>query len=129
MLAVVIVDHGSRRPEANDALLELVARFAQAFDFDIVEPAHMEIASPTIADAFDRAVSRGATEIIVHPYFLLPGRHWHEDIPELCARAAVRHTGLRWQVTEPLGLSSKILDVIAERVGAARHSEGGWHES
>jgi sirohydrochlorin ferrochelatase len=56
----------------------------------------------------------------VLPYFLLPGKHWHKDIPDLCAEAAARHAGICWRVTEPLGLSDKILEVVAERLGASK---------
>ena len=37
----------------------------------IVEPAHMELAEPSIATAFARCVERGATTVVVFPYFLL----------------------------------------------------------
>jgi len=77
-------------------------------------------APPTIADAFDRCVARGADEVIVHPYFLLPGKHWADDIPALVAAAAGKHPGKPWKVTEPLGASAKIEEVILERIEAAR---------
>ena len=120
MLAVVIVDHGSKRSEANDAFTKLVERFAARGDYAIVEPAHMELAPPTIAEAFASAVARGADEIIVHPYFLLPGRHWHEDIPRLCTEAAAGCGDVPWHLTEPVGMSDGILDVIAEHIEQVR---------
>ena len=55
---------------------------------DIVEPAHMELAEPSIRTAFMKCVEKGATTIICHPYFLSKGRHVSEDIPELVAQAA-----------------------------------------
>lgn len=119
-IGVILVDHGSRRAESNDAFLEIVARFASHAPYPIVEAAHMECAPPTIADAFDRCVARGAEEIVVHPYFLLPGKHWAHDIPALVAEAAKKHPGKSWKVTEPLGASSKIEEVVFERIEAAR---------
>ena len=118
MIGVVIVDHGSRREEANDAFLALVAQFAQTSGYPIVEPAHMELAPPTIEDAFARAVARGATEIVVHPFFLLPGRHWKHDIPELCAAASRTHEDVPWCMTGPLGDSARLLDAIADCIEA-----------
>jgi sirohydrochlorin ferrochelatase len=114
VIAVVIVDHGSSRGEANQAFLDVVARFAAASGYSIVEPAHMELAPPSIADAFARAVARGAGEIIVHPFFLLPGRHWKHDIPELCEAASQAHGNIRWRMTGPLGDSAKLLDAITD---------------
>ena len=49
----------------------------------IVHFAHMELAAPTLEQAFDACVSDGAREIVVHPYFLAPGRHSTDDIPRL----------------------------------------------
>jgi hypothetical protein len=74
--AVVIVDHGSRRPESNVMLHEFVELYKQRTGHPIVEPAHMELAEPSIGTAFKRCVEQGATRVIICPYFLFPGRHW-----------------------------------------------------
>ena len=113
---VVIVDHGSRRQASNEMLEQFVARFAEVSGYGIVEPAHMELAEPSIATAFGRCVERGAELVVVHPYFLLPGRHWHTDIPELVAAAAEHHPGVRWLVTAPLGLHPGMLAVMQDRI-------------
>jgi sirohydrochlorin ferrochelatase len=47
----VIVDHGSRRKASNDMLLEFCQLYQQITQHRIVEPAHMEIAEPSIAQA------------------------------------------------------------------------------
>jgi len=115
-IGVIIVDHGSRRAESNDMLLRVVDLYRRDTAFSIVEPAHMELAEPSIATAFDRCVEQGATRVIVMPYFLLPGRHWHEDIPGLTAEAASRHEGVGYIVTAPLGLSRQITSIIDNRI-------------
>lgn len=124
MRAIVLVDHGSRRKEANEAFLEVAARYAERSGHPIVEPAHMELAPPTIAEAFANAVEQGATEIVVHPYFLFHGRHCSEDIPRMCAEAAAAHPGLRWRLTAPLGLADGILEVVDERIRQAVDGSG-----
>ena len=97
-------------------LLDLVNSFQQESRFPIVEPAHMELAEPSIETAFDRCIARGATFVIVHPYFLFPGRHWNKDIPRLCSRAALKHD-IPFLVTAPLGLHPLLTKVVAERIG------------
>jgi len=129
MLAIILVDHGSRLPEANENLLAIAERLERTSAYEIVEAAHMELAAPTIADAFARAVERGATRVVVHPYFLAAGRHSTVDIPRLCTEAASQHTSLRWTVSGPLGLSDRIVEVIAERVDKAIRDEASWRES
>lgn len=95
---------------------EVAAAYAAASGVVIVEPAHMELAEPSIAAAFARCVERGARRIIIHPYFLSPGRHSTSDIPALTAEAAASHPGITWTVTEPLGLDPRMTEVIHRRV-------------
>jgi sirohydrochlorin ferrochelatase len=122
---VIIVDHGSRRRESNDMLLEVVRRYAAQSRFAIVEPAHMEIAQPSIAAAFDGCVARGARRVVVMPYFLLPGKHWDQDIPRLTAEAAQKHPGVAFMVTAPLGLHPMIHKVIEARIDHCVKHAGG----
>lgn len=115
---IILVDHGSRLAESN-RLIEAVAQaFQHRFvtEFDIVEPAHMELAEPSIATAFSNCVRRGATEIIVLPYFLGPGKHWTTDIPALSAAAATNHPGISFRVAPTLGLDDLILDLLCKRL-------------
>lgn len=114
--AIVIVDHGSRRGASNEMLEHFVEAFEAGSQYAIVEPAHMELAEPSIATAFDRCIQRGATTVVVCPYFLLPGRHWSQDIPNLAARAAAKHPGVRYMVTAPIGLHPMMQRVIESRI-------------
>ena len=121
--ALILVDHGSVVQEANDMLVEIanMVRQNSGCQFDIVHYAHMELAEPTISQAFDSCVAQGAEEIVVHPYFLAPGRHSTKDIPRMVSEAASKHTGVIYYVTDPLGLDAKIIEVILERAGSVDH--------
>jgi sirohydrochlorin ferrochelatase len=115
---IIIVDHGSRRDESNKMLEEVAAIFAARFSemYEIVEPAHMELAEPSIATAYAKCVSRGATRLIVCPFFLGPGKHWTADIPRLASDAAQMHPGTEYHVTMPLGIDDLIIELLAKRV-------------
>ncbi|KAL0377404.1 UNVERIFIED_CONTAM: Sirohydrochlorin ferrochelatase, chloroplastic [Sesamum radiatum] len=114
--AVIIVDHGSRRKESNLMLNEFVVMFRDRTKYPIVEPAHMELAEPSIKDAFNSCVQQGAQRVIVSPFFLFPGRHWHQDIPSLTAEAAKDHPGVSYVITAPLGLHELLVDVVNDRI-------------
>ena len=114
--ALLIVDHGSRREESNDLLQEMARMMRDHFGLSIVHYAHMELGKPTIQQGFDACVADGAEEVIVHPYFLAPGRHVTIDIPDLVKQAANRHPGIAFRITEPLGVHPKIGEVILERI-------------
>ncbi|KAK1383839.1 Cobalamin (Vitamin B12) biosynthesis CbiX [Heracleum sosnowskyi] len=113
---VIIVDHGSRRKESNLMLNEFVIMFRDKTGYPIVEPAHMELAEPSIKDAFASCVQQGVNRVIVSPFFLFPGRHWHQDIPSLTAEAAKEHPGVSYMITAPLGLHELLVDVVNDRI-------------
>lgn len=115
--ALIIVDHGSAVEEANDTLAQIAALIESSGKswFDIVKYCHMELAEPTVAQAFDACVREGAEHVVVHPYFLVPGRHSTRDIPRLVKEAADRHAGVSYYVTEPLGVHENIIEVVLER--------------
>ena len=127
VVGVVVVDHGSRRAASNEQLERFAALYATATGRAVVEPAHMELAPPTIADAFERCVERGANVVVVAPFFLSPGRHWQEDIPRLVDEAAAAHPGVKYLISAPIGLHPLMAEVIDSRL---RHclayvNEGG----
>jgi sirohydrochlorin ferrochelatase len=115
-VGVVVVDHGSRRTEANERHESFVAAWSATAPFAVVEPAHMELAEPSIGTAFDRCVVAGATTVVVAPYFLWPGNHWSVDIPALAQLAAARNPGIHYLVAAPLGPHPSLLEIVQERV-------------
>jgi len=115
--ALILVDHGSRFQGANDMLLDVVEMVKRLSGLQRVYPAHMELAQPSIRHAFERAVRDGATAVVVHPYFLSPGRHSTTDIPRMVEEAAREFPGVVHCVTAPLGVHPKIGEVVLERAG------------
>ena len=117
--ALIIVDHGSKLKEANEMLIDIAERIKKKnnSEFEIITYSHMELAEPTISQAFDDCVSKGADHIVVHPYFLAPGRHSTQDIPRMAKEVAAKHPGVSYKVTEPLGIHDKIIEAILERSG------------
>jgi sirohydrochlorin ferrochelatase len=117
-VGIIIVDHGSRSTQSNLLLHDVVVCFAQMFvdRYPIVEPAHMELAEPSIAAAYARCVERGADQILICPFFLGPGKHWQSDIPRLAAEAAAASTVKEHRITAPLGLDDLMLRLIEKRI-------------
>ena len=56
-VAVIVVDHGSRRDESNRSFESFVAASTDHLPYPIVAAAHMELAEPSIGHAFDRCVA------------------------------------------------------------------------
>jgi sirohydrochlorin ferrochelatase len=118
MRAILLIDHGSVRIEANEMLVdmaELVQRIVG--DGAIVKYAHMELAAPSIAEGFAECVRAGAAEVIAFPYMLSPGKHSTRDIPRMVAEAAAPFPGVIYSVTAAFGLHEKLAEVVLERAG------------
>jgi sirohydrochlorin ferrochelatase len=124
-LGIIIVDHGSRLDQSNQMLEEVAKLFAERFrqKYAIVEPAHMELAEPSIATAYARCVERGARRVVVCPFFLGPGKHWTQDIPRLTADAAKEFPGTDYHVTPTLGIDELILDLLEKRTSGCLESQ------
>ena len=115
-IGVLVVGHGSRRREANDDVRDAARAIAERGGFQLVEPAFLEIEHPNIRESFARLVERGAQEIVVHPYFLSPGRHTRGDIPVEVQAAAAEHPGISVSISEPLSGHSLVISASVERI-------------
>ena len=120
MRAILIVDHGSRRDASNRQLAELAA-VVQAHAPELcVGAAHMELAAPSVAQGMAQLVAQGATDVVVVPYMLAPGRHVTEDIPRLAREAARAHPSVRVSVSPCLGVHALLAQLVVERVAEAK---------
>jgi sirohydrochlorin ferrochelatase len=118
MKGILIVDHGSRKREAND-MLRCMSNLLQTMAGSdvVVRYAHMEIADPDIPHGFADCVSGGATDVVVFPYMLSPGRHSTSDIPRMVAEAARAFPHVTFSVTPAFGVHEKLAELILDRAG------------
>lgn len=117
--ALILIDHGSVRAAANEMLERVADRVRARGEYDIVRAAHMELADPTLEETFAACVAEGAGRVVVHPYFLSPGRHSQSDIPRMTREAAAKHPGVQCYMTDPLGVDERIVDLVLARSGQA----------
>lgn len=123
---IVLVDHGSRREAANQMLNGMAAllKDSASDSFVAVEPAHMELAEPTLEQAFENCVAAGATTVVVSLFFLSPGRHSRSDIPTMVEELREKFPHVRCCVTGPLGVDSRLADLLLARIHETLETEG-----
>lgn len=124
--AILMMAHGSRIPEANDAARDVAAMVRDISGFDIVEVSFRELHQPTIQQGIDACVEKGACRILLMPYFLFMGAHVQHDLPEEIEEARKRHPGLIMEMGGHLGAHRKLAEIEAERIGEAL-DRLGWH--
>ena len=113
--ALLLVDHGSSLAQANELLHSLAVRLGASRTDLIVRAAHMEIAQPDMGTAVADCLAAGASEIVVVPYMLTPGRHATRDIPGRVIELSKEYPKIRFRVSEPLGVHSKIGDIVLDQ--------------
>ena len=137
MKAILLIDHGSRRDAANE-MMNCMANLVQAMAGSdvVVRYAHMELSEPSISAGVRDCVEAGATELVVFPYMLSPGKHSTGDIPRLVAEAAAPYPQLTVRVTSAFGVHEKLAELILGRAGlpvahplTSEEATRCWHTS
>jgi len=120
MRAILLIDHGSVKAEANH-MVACMSNLLQHLVGDgvVVRYAHMELAEPSIGAGFAECVRAGATEVIAFPYMLSPGKHVTRDVPRLVAEVARSFPNTAYRVTDAFGVHEKLAELIALRAGVA----------
>ena len=112
---VLLVAHGSRNSEANDAVIALAGSLKVLLETDLVEAAFLELAKPSIPEGINRLAAKGMEELVVYPFFLARGVHLKNDIPSIVKESvALLGRDFPFKILEPLGMHPEIVDIIAD---------------
>jgi sirohydrochlorin ferrochelatase len=117
--AILMMAHGSRIAEANDAAREVAVMVQEMTGFEIVEVSFRELHEPNIQQGIDACVARGAERILLMPYFLFMGAHVQHDLPEEIEEAKKRHPALIMEMGSHLGAHRKLAEIETERINEA----------
>jgi len=119
MTGYVIFAHGSSVESANDAVRAVAARAAEAGNLNPCEAAFLEGGKPGLSEAVAAVASRGASDVVVIPYFLTLGLHLQRDLPELVRIAERRVPGVAIRVTAPLDGHPGLSAILVQRAREA----------
>jgi sirohydrochlorin ferrochelatase len=119
---LLLIAHGSRNADANTDVYHVAEALRQR-GHAVIEPAFLELAAPTIAEAGAACVRQGAELVVLVPYFLSAGVHVRRDLAEACCALAEQFPTVRFRLAEPLGPHPFLLEVVTERVREALASD------
>jgi sirohydrochlorin ferrochelatase len=122
--AIVIFAHGSSIESANDSVRRLAETVRQEGGFDWVEAAFLEQGSPDLASAVTALVEKGATRVIVVPYFLTLGIHLQRDLPGIVNGLLRAHKGVEIRATPPLDGHPALRAILQQRAHEALEAGG-----
>lgn len=116
MQAVIYICHGSRLSAAREQAIAFIQSFMKQNLAPIQEYCFLEMAKPTIEEAFISCVNKGAKKIAVVPVLLLSASHDKEDIPNELARLAARFPTIQVKYGQPIGVDPRMADLLIDRM-------------
>ena len=118
MKSLLLVAHGSRREASNDEVRALTGKLRDTDNsFDHIACAFLELVEPSIPDGLRRAISAGADEVVVLPYFLTAGRHVATDIPAEIAEVQQEYPAINIRLAPHLGSAEGIAELLIGQTG------------
>lgn len=118
-IGVIVLAHGSKRKTANDGLLKVAEMLRAMNRWDVVEPAFLQFASPTLEDVALKLAQDGCTRIVVIPLLLFTGQHVASDIPEELERVKKAHQKVEFIYANNIGPDPRIAQIAADRIEEA----------
>ena len=118
MKAILLVAHGSKRAKSNNEVISITEKLRRvcANQFSIVQAAFLEFSEISIPDGIKLCIEKGATSIVVLPYFLNSGKHLMEDIPKIVKNTAKKYPDIKIKIAPHIGSSDLIIDVLLDCV-------------
>jgi len=118
MLGILLVLHGSRVEEWVNTAVGY-KKLLESY-YELVEYGFIEINKPTIKEALENLVRKGATKVVVVPLLFAAGSHFKRDIPEKLGikDGKVIFDGKEVEVViaEPIGVDKRVAEVLIDRI-------------
>ena len=116
MHVLMLVAHGSRREESNLEIESLAQKISlyKVKEFEVVMPAFLEFAKPSITAAIDNCTVIGATKVTILPYFLSAGVHIAKDIPSEVEKGAQKNPNLNIEIADYFGSRDEIAEILVK---------------
>jgi len=114
--AVLLLGHGSRVSAANLPLGEVAGMLSAAMGGVRVMPAFLQLAEPSLGAALEELYEGGARKVSIMPFFLFPGAHVLEDIPEELEKARQKHPDFELIMSSHIGAHPKLAEIALERI-------------
>ncbi|RTQ89012.1 sirohydrochlorin chelatase [Lysinibacillus telephonicus] len=116
MEAVLYICHGSRIKSAVSQAIEFVESCKSLRNEPIQQYCFLELSQPTIAQALEKCVALGATQIRAIPVLLLTAAHAKIDIPLELEKAMQYYPQVKLQLGKPIGVNNELTNLLYERI-------------
>lgn len=115
---VIVLGHGSRRPEGCEAAQATAERLRERHPAWLVQAAFFEFSTPGFMDVVDDMARSGVSELIVTPLFLSMGMHVCRNLPDLIEQIKAQYPTLKVVLAGHIGADPLLCDIVEARIQA-----------
>ena len=119
MQAVILVGHGSLKQASGAAMIRHAAEVRKRGLAPVATAGFLNFSRPTFAEAVARCLKKGATHILVQPYFLIPGYYVDVALTKLVKEEWVKHPHVTFEKAEPFGDHPALAELVMKRLDEA----------
>ncbi|PLR74677.1 sirohydrochlorin chelatase [Bacillus sp. UMB0728] len=116
MEAILYIGHGTRSKKGAQEARDFLNRIISKSSSRIQEISFLELAEPSIGEAYEKCIRRGASSIRVVPIFLLSAGHIKEDIPDILKELKNNFPDIPVEVADPFGVQQTIIDAVCDLI-------------
>lgn len=109
--ALLIAAHGSRDSSGIEEFWAFADSWQQLRPDRLQAAGFLEFARPTIGEAIDDLVARGAKRIVVMPAMLMAAGHVKNDVPSEIVEARARHPDIAFHMARALDIHPALLEL------------------
>jgi sirohydrochlorin ferrochelatase len=113
--ALLIAAHGSRDGSGVDEFWSLADAWQRLRPDRLQAAGFLEFARPTIGEAIDDLVARGARRVTVVPAMLMAAGHVKNDVPSEIQEGRDRHPRVDFRMSRPLDIHPAVLELCSVR--------------
>ncbi len=114
--ALIIVAHGSRKNSSNEEIKALgeKVKYLQDKHYTLIMTSFLEFATPSLEESILSCIDKGASEIVILPYFLASGNHVTRDIPEVVQKIQRSYPQVKMTLKEHLGSAPGMVSLLSD---------------
>lgn len=121
--SLLVIDRGSREPEARDELDAICSGAKRRGGYDHASYCFLEVEPPYIDEGIDGALAASPGTLTIVPYFLYPGRKSKAAVTGAMKRQA-GEAATRFVVSRAMSMHPAMADIVRSRISAALEAGG-----
>lgn len=115
MVANILVAHGMRKGNQNEALTEFVDELLKNEDYHYAL-AFIESEEKSIEKTVEDLIEKGENQFKIVPLLIFSAMHYLIDVPEILKNLKIKYPNIDYYISQPLGTHDLMQNIITKRI-------------